>query len=264
MQANPSKKEPIILVRNLSARFGRRVVLKEVNFQIYPNEIAVILGTSGCGKTTVLKHLFGLYPIQKGEVFLMGERLNEITEDDYQRLVRKVGVLFQNGALLNSLTVAENVAIPLEQHTRLPEDLIEYLVRVKLKLVELSQAFYLYPSQLSGGMRKRAALARALALDPPLLFCDEPSAGLDPLTLQALDELFLKLKNQLGITIVMVTHEIPSIFRLADRVIFLHRGEVIFNGSLPDAVARSPEPVREFFRVGMADTRHGAHPPVEP
>ncbi len=245
------KSAPIIRVENLFARFQQRVILKDVTFQVYPNEIAVILGTSGCGKTTVLKHLMGLYPVQRGDVWLMEHHLNDISDYEYQKLVRQVGVLFQNGALLNSLTVAENVAIPLEQHTRLSESVIDYLVRVKLRLVELSEAYYLYPAQLSGGMRKRAALARALALDPPLLFCDEPSAGLDPITLRALDDLFLMLKNQLGITIVMVTHEIPSILRLADRVIFLHQGEVIFNGSLQDALSRAPQPVQHFFQEGL-------------
>lgn len=212
-----------------------------------PNKITVILGKSGCGKTTVLKHLVGLYELQQGTVRIMDYDLNEITEDDYADLVRKMGVLFQNGALLNSLSVAENVAIPLEQNTLLSPGMIDYLVRVKLQLVELEDAYSLYPSQLSGGMRKRVALARALALDPPLLFCDEPSAGLDPVTLAALDDLFLKLRNSLGITLVLVTHEIPSIRRLADHIIFLDDGQVLFSGPLDAALKSDIPQIGHFF-----------------
>lgn len=212
-----------------------------------PNKITVILGKSGCGKTTVLKHLVGLYELQQGTVRIMDYDLNEITEDDYADLVRKMGVLFQNGALLNSLSVAENVAIPLEQNTLLSPGMIDYLVRVKLQLVELEDAYSLYPAQLSGGMRKRVALARALALDPPLLFCDEPSAGLDPVTLAALDDLFLKLRNSLGITLVLVTHEIPSIRRLADHIIFLDDGQVLFSGPLDAALKSDIPQIGHFF-----------------
>jgi phospholipid/cholesterol/gamma-HCH transport system ATP-binding protein len=155
--------------------------------------------------------------------------------------------LFQNGALLNSLTVAENIAIPLEQHTNLPLEIIHRLIYMKLKLVGLEHASDMLPSQLSGGMRKRAALARALALDPALLFCDEPSAGLDPVTLDALDNLILKLKTQLGMTIILVTHEVSSIFRLADRIVFLEQGEVIYIGNLTDAVKSDNPSVSDFF-----------------
>lgn len=255
IQTNQST-EPIISVHHLAATFDDREILKDISFEIYPGETTVILGSSGCGKTTVLKHLIGLYPVQKGDVTVMGFRLARAGEDELEAMARKMGVLFQNGALLNSLTVAENVAIPLEQHTRLSMDIIEYLVRVKLQVVELAQAYDLLPSQLSGGMRKRAALARALALDPPLLFCDEPSAGLDPVTLASLDRLFMKLKQNLGITIVMVTHEIPSILRLADRIIFLGEGTVLFTGTLPEALKCTIPPVQKFFKEGLvADQR---------
>jgi phospholipid/cholesterol/gamma-HCH transport system ATP-binding protein len=171
-----------------------------------------------------------------------------------KQLRLKMGVLFQNGALLNSLTVAENIAIPLEQHTDLPEELIQRLIRIKLTLVGLEHAANLLPSQLSGGMRKRASLARALALDPPLLFCDEPSAGLDPVTLESLDTLILKLKNQLGMTIILVTHEVSSIFRLADRVIFLEEGKVSFQGALKQALEADIPAITNFFSKAKGKT----------
>lgn len=241
--------EKIIEVRQLSASFGQRRILKEVSFSVYRNQVTVILGKSGCGKTTVLKYLIGLHPIQQGQITIMEAALGRLEERQQARLSLKMGVLFQNGALLNSLTVGENVAIALEQHTRLPETLIRQLVRLKLELVELGHAVDLYPAELSGGMRKRAALARAMAMDPPLLFCDEPSAGLDPVTLASLDQLILKLKNQLGMTIVLVTHEIPSIMRLADRIIFLHEGGVAFEGGLGEALQAGIPEVDQFFKA---------------
>ena len=255
-------KEALISVRNLSAWFGERQVLRDVSFTVYRNEVTVILGSSGCGKTTTLKHLIGLYPVTHGEVEVLGVPLHTATEKQLYDLYLKIGVLFQNGALLNSITVAENVAIPLEQHTRLPQEVIEELVHLKLTLVELPGVGNLLPSQLSGGMKKRAALARAIAMDPPLLFCDEPSAGLDPITMSALDELILKLKHTLGMTIVLVTHEVPSIFRLADRIVFLDAGTVVFEGSLNDALKSNIPTIKEFFEKGRGENR--PVPPPQP
>lgn len=237
----------IIEVENLSARFGNRLILEEVSFSIFPNQITIILGRSGCGKTTVLKYLVGLYPLQHGKITIMDIDVGALDETEQTRLSLKMGVLFQNGALLNSLTIAENVAIALEQHTNLSQEMIDKLVRLKLELVELGQALSLHPAEISGGMRKRAALARAIAMDPPLLFCDEPSAGLDPVTLLALDNLILKLKNQLGMTIVLVTHEPASIFRLADRIIFLDEGRVLFEGELQAALNAGIPEIDNFF-----------------
>ena len=239
--------EPIIEVENLSAGFDGRPVLTDVSFRAYPNQVTIILGGSGSGKSTVMKHLIGLYPVQAGSVRIFGQPLEKIGEKRRLSLFRKIGVLYQNGALLNSLTVAENVALPLEQHTRLPEAMIDKLVRLKLKLVNLEQAYALFPSQLSGGMRKRAALARAIAMDPPLLFCDEPGDGLDPVLLRDLDGLILKLKEQLGISIILVTHEVASIFRLADRIIFLDSGNVLFEGDLEAARQSTIPAVEQFF-----------------
>ena len=239
--------EALINVENLSATFNDRAILSQVSFSAFSGQVTIILGRSGCGKTTVLKHLIGLYPVQRGRITIARQNLGTLSESEQRVLALQMGVLFQNGALLNSLTVAENVAIPLQQHTDLPDDLVEELVRLKLQLVELSEAGHLYPAQISGGMRKRAALARALALDPEILFFDEPSAGLDPVTLASLDELILKLKAQLGMTIVLITHELGSIHRLSDRVVFMDEGRVLFEGTLPEAKRAGVAEIDRFF-----------------
>jgi phospholipid/cholesterol/gamma-HCH transport system ATP-binding protein len=238
----------IIEVKNLAVSFDKNIVLKDVTFSAFQNEITVILGTSGCGKTTVMKHLVGLYPIQKGEVTILDKRIDTMREEEFTKFKLNMGVLFQKGALLNSLTVSENISIALEQHSKLTPEMIEELVRVKLGLVGLSHAWDYTPDQLSGGMLKRAALARAISLDPLLLFCDEPSAGLDPVTLADLDDLFLNLKKQLGITIILVTHEVASIKRLADRIIYLDSGRVIFEGTLEDGLNSRIPQISRFFR----------------
>jgi len=246
----------IIKVENLSTTFGDKEILKDISFEARKNEITVILGKSGSGKTVTLKHLLGLYPLQHGRISIMGKQLENCDEDELSRLRLNLGVLFQNGALINSLTVAENIAIPLEQHSDLPEELITMLIQMKLGLVGLQDAGNLLPSQLSGGMRKRAALARALALDPPLLFCDEPSAGLDPITLESLDSLILQLKKQLGMTIIMVTHEVSSIFRLADRVVFIEDGRVTYQGELEKALNSNHPAVTNFFNKAKGKGRN--------
>ncbi len=242
----------LIEVKNLQASFDSRVVLKDVSFSVYENQVTIILGGSGSGKTTLLKYIIGLYKIQKGEISILGQQMRNIEENDKNNLYMQLGVFYQNGALINSLSVAENIALPLEQHSKLNKKLIDQLVRLKLELVKLEHAYWLFPSQLSGGMRKRAALARAIAMDPPLLFCDEPGAGLDPVSLAALDDLILKLKQQLNITVVMVTHEVESIKRLADRIIFLHEGKVVFEGPLKDALASDIPVLHNFFHDPLA------------
>jgi phospholipid/cholesterol/gamma-HCH transport system ATP-binding protein len=191
----------------------------------------------------------------EGRVSIMGMEINCLDENQLKALSLKMGVLFQNGALLNSLTIAENVGIALEQHTDLPPDIIQRLIHLKLELVELGHALHLYPGEISGGMKKRAALARSIALDPPLLFCDEPSAGLDPVTLLALDNLILKLKNQLGMTIVLVTHEVRSILRLADRIVFLEDGQVLFEGELRQALQAGIPEIERFFQNSQKERR---------
>jgi phospholipid/cholesterol/gamma-HCH transport system ATP-binding protein len=245
------KNEEIIEVKNLKASFEDREVLKNVSFSVNKGDITVILGGSGSGKSTILKHLLGLYPVPHGTVKIFDTDIAAIDEEDAFSFYLKLGVFYQNGALLNSLTVGDNIALPLEQHSDLPASLIEDMVRTKLNLVNLENAYYLYPSQLSGGMLKRAALARAIIMDPPLLFCDEPGAGLDPVSLAGLDDLILKLREQLGMTVVMVTHEVSSILRIADTILFVDNGVIAFEGSLRKARKSGLQALKNFFTVGI-------------
>ena len=242
--------EPIIKLENIVTKYGETKVLDCVSADIYPEKITVILGGSGCGKTTMLKSILKLHRPSSGSVKIFGRETVGLFFEEFDPILEKIGMLFQNGALLNSISVADNVALPLEQHTELPKSIIDKIVRVKLNLVSLGHAENLLPSELSGGMKKRAALSRAIALDPRILFCDEPSAGLDPITSESLDHLILKLKNQLKMTIVIVTHELASIHRIADRIIFLDKGKALFQGTLQQAKTCAIDKVTKFFEVG--------------
>ncbi len=249
---------PALQVSRLIARYGSRTVLDGVNLQVQPAEIRVILGGSGCGKSTLLKHCVGLIEPAGGTVELLQQRLDGLEGTARTRLLTRIGVLFQNGALLGSLTVGQNVALPLREHSNLPEHLIQEISRLKLAMVEMSHAEHLLPSEISGGMRKRAALARAMALDPELLFCDEPSAGLDPLTSRELDETLLRLRDRFGMAIVVVTHELASIETIADRVIFLSAGRVLADDTLAAIQGSAHPEISSFFaRIAAGEMRGG-------
>lgn len=243
-----SQKESIVRINNLKVKYGNRTVLNNISTTFYSSEIRVILGTSGCGKTTLLKSIIGLLKPASGTVFIGNTEIKDQDDPETIKVLKKIGVLFQNGALLGSMTVHDNVALPLHMHTELSNSIIDEIVQMKLTQVDLPNAGNLYPGELSGGMRKRAALARALALDPPLLFCDEPSAGLDPVTSAGLDELLLKIRKALGITIVVVTHELLSIEKIADNITFLSNGSLLFDGPLKEALALDSGPIVDFFK----------------
>jgi phospholipid/cholesterol/gamma-HCH transport system ATP-binding protein len=246
-----------LIVEGLVARYGERTILDGVDLAVRRGEVRVILGGSGSGKSTLLKNVIGLLTPAAGRVEVLGQRLLELEGPARVALLRRIGVLFQYGALLGSITVGENVALPLREHSDLPAEVIAEMVRIKLAAVELSHAEHLLPSELSGGMRKRAALARALALDPELLFCDEPSAGLDPLTSAELDELLLRLRDRYGVAIVVVTHELLSIQRIADRAIMLSRGKIIADGTLDEVRATKHPEIQAFFERTAAGELRG-------
>jgi len=235
-----------IEVRNLVTHYGEREILKNISFSVPKGMTTVILGGSGCGKSTLLKHLIGLLRPTKGEIVIGGNDITLMDEAEMNEVRKKMGVLFQGAALLNSMSILDNVALPMREHTKLNESTMEIMVRMKLDLVGLSGFDNFFPSQLSGGMKKRAGLARALALDPELLFFDEPSAGLDPVTAAGLDELILKLNKVFRMTIVVVTHELPSVFAIADYVIMLDKGDVLFCGTLEE-LRKSDHPRIKMF-----------------
>jgi phospholipid/cholesterol/gamma-HCH transport system ATP-binding protein len=239
--------EKAIEVTGLVTHYGDREILKGISFFIPGGKITVILGGSGCGKSTLLRHLIGLSIPTSGSIVINGKDITKMKEGQLNEFRKRMGVLFQGAALLNSMSLEDNAALPIREHTRLEDSTIGIMVRMKLDLVGLSGFEALYPSQLSGGMKKRAGIARAIALDPEFLFFDEPSAGLDPVTAAGLDELILKLRNVFKMTIVVVTHELPSVFTIADYVIMLDKGEVIFSGALNELKASEHPRIRMFL-----------------
>lgn len=243
-----SRGEPIIEVRGLETYYGTRKILHDVNFDVYKGEIFVILGGSGSGKSTLLRHIIGLLRPSSGSIRMFGQETVTLNEGEWDGIRRRMGVLYQGGALFNSMTVGDNVALPLREFTDLPEATIGIQVRMKLGQVDLAGFENLKPDQLSGGMKKRAGLARAIAMDPEVLFFDEPSAGLDPIAGAGLDDLILKLRDTFGMTIVVVTHEMESVKKIADRVIMLFKGRVAAIGTLEEAMGNPDPMVQQFFQ----------------
>lgn len=239
--------EKAIEVIDLVTQYGDRVILRGISFTVPKGKTTVVLGGSGCGKSTLLNHLIGLLKPTSGKILINGKDITVMDETEFDEVRKKIGVSFQGAALLNSMTIADNVALPVREHTKLEEPTIQIMVRMKLDLVGLSGFEHFYPSQLSGGMKKRAGVARAMALDPEFLFFDEPSAGLDPVTAAGLDALIIKLRDVFKMTIVVVTHELPSVFMIADYVIMLDRGEVIFSGTLDELKNFDHPKVRMFL-----------------
>lgn len=237
----------ILSVQNVNKWFGKRHILQGVNVDIQEGETLVIMGGSGCGKSTLLRILIGLLTPEEGKVGMFGQDMASATEDERNEIRKKFGMLFQGAALFNSLTVGQNVALPLKEHTNLDSDIINIIVKVKLELVGLTGFEDLKPYEVSGGMKKRVALARAIALDPKIVFYDEPGAGLDPITASVIDHLMMDLSKKLKMTSVVVTHEMKSAFRIADRMIVLQQGVVVANGT-PDEIKNSDHPyVKQFI-----------------
>jgi phospholipid/cholesterol/gamma-HCH transport system ATP-binding protein len=234
MRADRSNASPVIEVENLVAKYNDREILHGVSMEVYEKEIMVIMGGSGSGKSTLLRYILGLESPAGGCIRIFGKDIHQLPSQELDALREKIGVSFQGGALFSSLTVGENIMLPLDEHTDLDLNTKQVMVRMKLEIIGLAGCEHFMPDELSGGMIKRAALARAIIMDPKLLFFDEPSAGLDPVVSASLDELILKLNSALGITIVVVTHELSSAFHIADRIVVLDKGEMLITGTVEE------------------------------
>ena len=245
---------PAIQVQNVTKSFSGRTVLDGIRLDVIEGETLVILGGSGSGKSTLLRLMIGNETIDSGDIYInhSGKTLMQMNESELDEYRKSVGVLFQSGALFNSLSVADNVALPLREHTDLPDDLVDIVVKIKLELVGLREHASKMPSQLSGGMKKRAGLARALSLEPKILFYDEPSAGLDPVTSAEIDQLIIDLNRKMGVTSVVVTHEMDSAFRIANRMVLLDRGKFIVSGT-PEEMRDSTDPLVRQFVHGLTE-----------
>jgi phospholipid/cholesterol/gamma-HCH transport system ATP-binding protein len=244
--------EVLIRVSGLRKSFDDREVLSGIDLEVRRGEVVVIMGGSGCGKSTLLRHLIGAVTPDHGVVELFGKDLATLDEDGLNAIRKRFGILFQSGALFNSLTVGENVALPLREHTDLDDEVIRIILKMKLELVGLRDFEALMPSQISGGMKKRVGLARAMALDPEIIFYDEPGAGLDPVMAGVIDKLILDFSRKLAVTSVVVTHEMGSAFRIADRMVMLYEGRVVASGT-PEEIRTSTDPVVKQFIHGEPD-----------
>ena len=242
----------VIKVENLIRTFGERRVLDGVNLEIYEGETFVIMGGSGCGKSTLLRHLIGALKPDSGKVLIKDKDITSINEQQLDVIKKRFGMLFQSAALLDSLTVEENVSLPLREHTKLAPDIIKIMVRMKLSLVGLRGFESYMPAELSGGMKKRVGLARAIAMDPDIVFYDEPTAGLDPVVSGVIDKLILDLSKKLLITSVVVTHDMQSVFRIADRIAMLHKGKILQIGT-PEEIKNSSQAIVQQFISGNAE-----------
>ena len=239
---------PFVEVKNLKAGYDGVVIVEDVSFTVNRGEIVCIIGGSGCGKSTVVRTLVGLLKPMDGMVRVFGQDPNALEEEARIPFLRHIGMLFQNGALLGSMTVGDNVALPFRQHTALPDAVIQRIVESKLSMVGLPHAAHLLPAELSGGMRKRASLSRAMAMDPVLLLCDEPSAGLDPIVAAGIDTLLRQIQRDLGTTMIVVTHDIPSVELIADKVVMLvPGGHVLAQGTVDELKHSDNKTVRDFF-----------------
>ena len=249
-----ASQEPMIRVENLTTYYGERRILDRVNLEVKAGETMVILGGSGTGKSTLLRHLIGLESAPaSGHIYIKGRDIYAMSEDEFNLVRQKIGMAFQGAALFNSMTIEDNVSLPLRELTNLEDSTIRIVARMKLEQVGLSGVENRFPSQLSGGMKKRAGVARAMAMDPEILLFDEPSAGLDPITAAGLDQLILKLKQVFEMTIVVVTHEMPSAALIADRVVMMNRGKVVAAGTLEE-VRANPDPwVQQFLNRSPDD-----------
>lgn len=239
----------MITIRGLTKSFGERIVLNGIDLEIPEGKITVIMGGSGGGKSTLLRHLIGLTKPDEGLISIDNDNIVNLSSTQMNEVRRKFGMLFQGSALFNSMTVFENVALPLQEHTDLSDEIIKIIVKVKLELVGLTGFEDFMPFEISGGMKKRVALARAIALDPKIVFYDEPGAGLDPITASMIDQLILDLSQKLKITSVVVTHEMQSAFKIADQIVMLHKGKVLEVGS-PDKIRNSQNPYVQQFING--------------
>ena len=239
--------EPVISLRNLRVSYGEREILHGINFDVVRGETLVILGGSGSGKSTLLRTLVGLEKPSAGEIWIKNRDLAKTSTAEMDEIRKKIGMSFQGGALFGSMTVGENVALPLREHTRLEDSTIEIILRLKLQQVGLEGFEYYTPAQLSGGMKKRAAVARALAMDPEILFFDEPSAGLDPIIAAGIDELILELKRAFHMTIIVVTHELASAFLIADRMLLIDKGNIVALGTTEEMRSSIQPRVRQFL-----------------